>query len=250
MNAAGNAIWRGGFEPFGADFTVPSAQTSGIFLRLPGQWWDGLFDASTLGAQQYQNLYRWYSPSGGSYARVDPLRVRAARQPYLYAYQRPAELVDRTGLQPALGTATPEGGCCPSNQDCCASALAQGMFPPGAGGITVCCDGKKIPCALARTGLPPTAAMIQSVLVKCVVRHEESHVLDLPDCPPNCGVRPAEFANSTLRGQSECFAADAEIACLQSSASACGGDAACLQVIQARIEDLEGSFKQQFGCGW
>ena len=99
MNAAGNAIWRGGFEPFGADFTVPSAQTSGIFLRLPGQWWDELFDSSTLGAQQFQNLFRWYSPELGRFLSSDPAKRTGAASDLLVAYSlnRPLRLSDPSG---------------------------------------------------------------------------------------------------------------------------------------------------------
>jgi len=99
MNAAGNAIWRGGFEPFGADFTVPSAQTSGIFLRLPGQWWDELFDSSTLGAQQFQNLFRWYSPELGRFLSSDTAKRTGAASDLLVAYSlnRPLRLSDPSG---------------------------------------------------------------------------------------------------------------------------------------------------------
>ncbi len=52
--------WSGGFEPFGRDFATPSAQSSGIFLRLPGQWDDPAWGNSKLSSGLYYNLNRFY----------------------------------------------------------------------------------------------------------------------------------------------------------------------------------------------
>jgi RHS repeat-associated protein len=73
MDSAGATTWLGGFGPFGEDYTSPSAQESGIFLRLPGQWSDGIWGGATLGAEVYYNLHRWYEPQLGRYSRPDPL---------------------------------------------------------------------------------------------------------------------------------------------------------------------------------
>jgi RHS repeat-associated protein len=75
MNSSGTVVWSGGFEPFGGEFTVPSAEASGVFLRLPGQWEDPFFDPSTLGVNLHYNLHRWYEPATGRYIAPDPLRL-------------------------------------------------------------------------------------------------------------------------------------------------------------------------------
>jgi RHS repeat-associated protein len=70
---AATTKWSGGFEPFGRDFTTPSAQSQGIFLRLPGQWDDTVWDNSKVASNLYYNLNRWYEPSTGRYLQPDPL---------------------------------------------------------------------------------------------------------------------------------------------------------------------------------
>jgi RHS repeat-associated protein len=70
---AATATWSGGFEPFGRDFTTPSAQNSRIFLRLPGQWDDTVWDNNThLSSGLYYNVNRWYDWGIGRYLQPDP----------------------------------------------------------------------------------------------------------------------------------------------------------------------------------
>jgi len=102
MNETGAAVWSGGFEPFGEDYTAsPSAQDAGVFLRLPGQWWDALFEDSTLGALQSQNLHRWYESTIGRYSSPDPL-AQFLPVPRLFAYvdSNPLSAADPSGLVP------------------------------------------------------------------------------------------------------------------------------------------------------
>jgi RHS repeat-associated protein len=92
--ATGYISWIGGFEPFGRDYTNPSAQSLGIFLRLPGQWDDAAWDS--LGGVQsgsYYNVHRWYEAGTGRYAQSDPLRQ--SLEAYLYGHARPTLFTDR-----------------------------------------------------------------------------------------------------------------------------------------------------------
>ena len=93
--STGTAIWSGGFEPFGRDFTSPSAQTSGIFLRLPGQSDDATWDTAHLGSGVYYNLNRWYESGTGRYAMPDPVKLG---EPYVYVRGNPLTATDRLGL--------------------------------------------------------------------------------------------------------------------------------------------------------
>jgi RHS repeat-associated protein len=105
-DGAGAVTWEGGLEPFGRDYkagTPAGASESGIYLRLPGQWFDPAWADATSGAGIYQNVNRWYEVGVGRYTRADPWGVD---QPegmvhlYIYAENRPLILVDPEGLFP------------------------------------------------------------------------------------------------------------------------------------------------------
>ncbi len=118
----GIELWQGGFEPFGEDYA--DAQGMGIFLRLPGQWEDSVWQAAIDGAPLYYNVHRWYEYGTGRYTRVDPtgllpdldlLQYPATRQaprsqftwalenvvhPYGYARESPLVYLDVNGANP------------------------------------------------------------------------------------------------------------------------------------------------------
>jgi RHS repeat-associated protein len=96
---AATATWSGGFEPFGRDFTIPTALSSGIFLRLPGQWDDTVWDNMHLSSGLYYNVNRWYGTAGGRYLEPDPIRP-AQRFGILFGYalSRPTRFADPLGL--------------------------------------------------------------------------------------------------------------------------------------------------------
>ncbi len=98
-STTGALLWSGGFEPFGRDFTIPSAQESGVFLRFPGQWFDEAWEESSLGAEVYYNVHRWYDRGTGRYTRTDPVAwVHPTEAIYLYADSAPLRLSDPLGL--------------------------------------------------------------------------------------------------------------------------------------------------------
>jgi RHS repeat-associated protein len=88
--------WRGGFEPFGADWN--GAQAAGVFLRFPGQWLDEAWKDASLGAEVYYNVHRWYEHGVGRYGRVDPLGRMGDPNPFVYVRSRPTFFVDPLGL--------------------------------------------------------------------------------------------------------------------------------------------------------
>jgi RHS repeat-associated protein len=97
---SGNDHWAGPFEPFGRDF-FQLAQSSDVFLRLPGQWDDPIWQNPTAGAGIYYNVHRWYEQGTGRYARVDPLSTDDPDEvsQFLYAYSNPLQRFDPLGLQ-------------------------------------------------------------------------------------------------------------------------------------------------------
>ncbi|MDX1996402.1 MAG: hypothetical protein SF066_01680 [Thermoanaerobaculia bacterium] len=96
MNQAGSTLWRGGFEPFGADWNG-SATAAGVFLRFPGQWDDGAW-AGVGAAELSYNLHRWYERGTGRYERVDPLHS-AGKLDFVFVKNRPLSLIDPLGLK-------------------------------------------------------------------------------------------------------------------------------------------------------
>jgi RHS repeat-associated protein len=144
-DATGTVAWEGGFEPFGRDWkegTGQGAHENGVFLRLPGQWFDEVWqDASSL-VDPYYNVHRWYSPGIGRYTRPDPLGLRGDLHPYDYARADPLRWVDRLGLQ-----STPPP---PSTRDPFSPPIDP-SFPSGPWGVRPdpnCCDEEEIDKAI------------------------------------------------------------------------------------------------------
>jgi RHS repeat-associated protein len=101
-NELGGLGWEVGFEPFGLDWQagMPNgAQNSGVFLRFPGQWFDGTWTDPSLGADVAYNAYRWYEPGTGRYTRPDPLGLDEGDVTlYAYAISNPLFNIDPEGL--------------------------------------------------------------------------------------------------------------------------------------------------------
>jgi RHS repeat-associated protein len=104
MNGSGLVTWSGGFEPFGTDWQAGGtngALSKGIFLRLPGQFDDVLFEDSTLGVELYSNVHRWYEPQVGMYMSGDSEMNRfTPGLDFQYVGNRPLSLTDPLGLAP------------------------------------------------------------------------------------------------------------------------------------------------------
>jgi len=89
------AVWQGGFEPFGQDWS--GASLAGIDLRFPGQWMDESWQDASEGARSYYNVHRWYEAGVGRYGRVDPVVSLKALFHFLYP-QNPISGIDPSGL--------------------------------------------------------------------------------------------------------------------------------------------------------
>ncbi|HSL84430.1 MAG TPA: RHS repeat-associated core domain-containing protein, partial [Thermoanaerobaculia bacterium] len=256
---AGTVSWEGKLEPFGRDYqagTTAGALESRIFLRLPGQWDESTWADATSGAGIYMNVHRWYQSQTGPFARPDPLSLARTLAAYLYAGQRPVLLIDPLGLQSTR--AHPTGNS--FHDACCGEAHRRNLFAKasrGAGqpsaGIVVCCNGAKVPCALAHDAsqLPASARLAYGFSLDCVVEHEKRHIPDLPDCPPcDAGPEPVDtiaFSTPAKRRAAECPAADVEINCLEKSKPRCAGDPNCIQWLD-RFKAGPRGLKRTSGC--
>ncbi len=188
----GVATWSGGFEPFGRDFTTPSAQSSGIFLRLPGQWDDAVWDNSRLDTDTFYNVHRWYDPTAGRYDAPDPISSYGTASLYRYADSQPMGLTDPLGLEcHAVGSAF----------TCC----------DGCGGFKLC------------TGASQGGPLITA----CVRAHELDHVewfkKTLPDACKGQKNGDCEFTMTASQfNDTECSAYRVEVRCLLASRGAAG----------------------------
>jgi RHS repeat-associated protein len=166
-SGAAVATWGGGFEPFGRDFTSPNAQFSGIFLRLPGQWDDTVWDNIHLGSGLYYNLNRWYEATTGRYISPEPHIDSANPRPYVYVSDNPIRAADPLGLfqvdnscacnPPGINIGKAIGEACKYlKRPGCADALrAHGLedcyrkrcsAPLIGGGPTIVCSSLPDPC--------------------------------------------------------------------------------------------------------
>jgi len=102
-STGGGLLWQGGFEPFGADWN--GAGGTGVFLRFPGQWVDGVWTG--LRGMHY-NVYRWYEVSSGQYTEPDALLLIESPGFYGYAFRNPNRYIDAFGLQAQPSLAPPQ----------------------------------------------------------------------------------------------------------------------------------------------
>jgi RHS repeat-associated protein len=191
---AATATWSGGFEPFGRDFTTPSAQSSGMFLRLPGQWDDAVWDTNThLSSGLYYNVNRWYDDGNGRYEEADPIGLRGGVNPFSYVDNAPLGEVDALGLQSTT--------------------------VPGNALYYICCKGGQRSVCRGPAPLPgdPFAA-------DCEKEHEQQHLQDFNtgrfSCSPCAGKRDGTpvLVTSADKGPAECSAYCSELACLRKKA--------------------------------
>lgn len=219
----GSLAWQGGFEPFGADWS--GAGAAGMFLRFPGQWEDEVWNSSELPNDLYQNLHRWYESGIGKYLQPDLIGLRGGIHLFLYAFGNPISFRDRWGLQA-------------TDQECCERAFHADLFRDesgnNAGGIVVCCEGRRVACADPTTGNPMVDLPGELLLADCAVEHEKDHFDDVP-CPKDCTLKRPNFKLFVFQGKAECSASKVEVECLKRSQSKCGGNQACLQRLSKRI---------------
>jgi RHS repeat-associated protein len=100
---AGVVVWEGAFEPFGTDYqagTAAGASENGIYLRLPGQWYEDTWQGASSGGGINYNVARWIEFGTGRYTRPDPVGITEL-DPHLYAYvnSNPSRFSDPLGLR-------------------------------------------------------------------------------------------------------------------------------------------------------
>jgi RHS repeat-associated protein len=87
-DAGQNKVWQATYQPFGQ---VSVSGTITQNLRIPGQYFD-------LESGWSHNGFRNYLPDLGRYAEPDPIGLGGGLDAYLYANDRPEDLIDPSGL--------------------------------------------------------------------------------------------------------------------------------------------------------
>jgi len=218
-NSEKQLTWEINVMPFGEKLNISGTDTNN--LRFPGQYYD-----KETGINY--NYFRDYNPQIGRYIQYDPLGLRGGINGYGYANNLPVSLSDFWGLT----------SCCndsnQSDSQCCDRAVTGGLFaqPSGgnAGGIVICCGGRKVACTQTLSGYPG-ASQIQH----CQQEHEKKHFGDV-ECN-SCSLKRPPF----IKGRSkigECEASKVEVACLRASKSQCKGNSYCITNIDNRIQQI------------
>ena len=159
-DAAGAAVWSGGFEPFGGDWN--GAQQAGVFLRYPGEWEDETWQNPGLDSG-LDSGRRWVDSETGRFTQPDAA---------MYYLSGP--------LVSTLLAPSPAG--LPRDSLSAAAFLLRPFLPPALdaravnGSVfakTVCdgCNGFKWVWVVDKDHMPK-----ESCGRDCFVKHEEDHI--------------------------------------------------------------------------
>jgi RHS repeat-associated protein len=169
-------------------------------------------------------LYRYYDPNLQRWLNRDPIGETGGNNLYEFVRNDPVIFFDSLGYD-----------C----SDPCGDAKKQHLDiengKPSGGGV-ICCGGKQYACVWN----PNDGTTAGNIISKCILAHENQHIKDGDvKCDNNsqCPTRP-KFAKGKDPDTAECDAALAELRCLASSTSGCGGDQSCINQVNKRREQM------------
>jgi RHS repeat-associated protein len=169
-----------------------------------------------LDSSGHYNYFRDYDPTLGRYIQSDPIGLVAGLNTYGYSGQAPLAQTDRLGLM--------------SNAACCSRSAALGQGGGDAGWV-VCCQGRKVACALSNVTSNQRA---NQIFYGCAIQHEERHFPDMPPCR-QCTVDPERvntFNDNVSSDQAECSAHQVSLSCLMQGFGSCGSDNNCREQVR------------------
>ncbi|MDY6947413.1 MAG: RHS repeat-associated core domain-containing protein [Pseudomonadota bacterium] len=219
------ARWRWDAEPFGGGTVNNNPSGVGVFnfeLRFPGQ-------IALAETGLFYNYFRDYDPSTGRYAQSDPIGLIDGAGTYSYTRNRPVQAWDALGLM--------------SDETCCSRSTALRQNGPASGWI-ICCEGRKIACALPQ--IPSSVS--EGIKRKCTLAHEREHwnEVSCSSCTSE-PTRPNRDEGIDVRA-SECWAHWASINCLKRSIEDCGGDSKCRDEVKGAIEAHRNVRRNRYDC--
>ncbi len=94
-SAAGAIAWRAEAEPYGEVVEFRAGAALRQPLRFPGQ------EAESGGERTY-NQQRWYRAGWGRYTQSDPIGLAGGENLFAYAFAKPIDFIDPTGLRVEL----------------------------------------------------------------------------------------------------------------------------------------------------
>jgi RHS repeat-associated protein len=180
----------------------------------------------------YNFPYRYYSSQWARWVTRDPIEEVGGFNLYAFAENIPTSFCDAEGLA---------GSPC---ADPCGSAKKKGLDKGDVAGV-ICCGGKKYSCVWKSGGATgATNKKAKAVIDKCSKVHEDTHHGDV-DCPSGPGVTRPPFKPGLDPNTQECKAFKAEVACLDNSIAACGGDPKCISQVNAEKQNDEALMKDK-----
>lgn len=237
-----------------------SSNVSNNFMYT-GRFYDG-------DAEVYYFRARWYDPELGRFISRDPLGYVDGMSLYRGYFGLRGK--DPTGTQQELGEVlggiSVIAGGTPTAKDekrspteCCTAWRTRwekryGKQLKPLGGI-VCCDGRIITCAWRIDRIGPDSPG-RDIVISCIHEHERDHFDSIEDCGETdgwgrdiyrCGWN--EEVEDSIRKQwnDECDAYLVEYLCLKRNRHKCRGNADCLKIVDAQIENAKRGIRKYCG---
>ena len=197
----------------------------------------------------YYYGYRYYDPVTGRWISRDPIQERGGVN--LYGFVR-NDGIDRWDI---LGRA--EDKCkCP----CEDPGVKAKMAGASAGGVVVCCNGKKYHCSSsgestvdpyeALKGKKAGYTLAKSLINKCSQDHEKTHDDDTEECKKDGAPEIAGWKDGIgkeERQKQEQIGAKTELTCLGNSLVECKGDQDCESMLKTRAQAVYKFYKENGG---
>lgn len=197
IDNAGNVQAHYTYDAFGGTVSQTGAMAADFRFRFSSKYLD---DETGL----YYYGFRYYAPRLGRWVNRDPVlehgfisslfkikRNIAQIVSYIFVVNEPINKFDYAGLM--------------TDEEACKQELGDNY----ASGLTICNDGRAVPCV--RQDAPRDQRFPK--IKKCILKHEEFHVENF-QCKP-CGVYTPEYPSDEEEDRQECFAYYISYKCLK-----------------------------------
>ena len=134
-----------------------------------------------------------------------------------------------------------------SDKECCDDLdknQANYNIPSSVQGVTICCDGRKVGCAI-ESNMSASDPVASSIVAGCIIQHEKSHFPGTDDCfsrPWGTCIplftREPYKSKWETKAREECVAYSKQWVCLLATKHLCHNDDTCLKQVEDEIEEV------------